>query len=548
MDQQKNLKKTHQVQASPRLLGLGLLATTTIMIPEAADPFNTPKLIILFILGAWLLGTTLSFFRKNVQSKISLTSPEILISLFFCTSLAVAFLFTDVKIVALIGETQRRNGLLAYLSLISVFIYISNVCTFRFVRSILKYTLFTFAIVTGYGVIQIIGFDFINWNNPYNRMISTLGNPNFASSTLAIFVVLIFFGIVLTDYPKPYKFFSIFLIILAVSAVVASKSLQGILVILISSITFICLFFYRNKIKGYQSISFLSLTIFICGALGMLQMGPLREFLYKDSVSVRGYYWRAGIEMFKSSPIFGVGIDSYGDYFKEFREPGYALKYGFEIGSNNAHNTLIQMFATGGILLGVSYLLILIYIFYSGIKLIYETHGNDQKIVIAIFAAWIGFNAQSFISIDNIGVSIWGWILGGSLIGMRKQSLELGLKKRKENFQSKPRNIVDVEVFRPVLTILILIPTLILSINISRSELDTYKLKSLSNSDPIETKQYVKQLAEKIASNNFSDPYYKYQAAFALIKFGFTVEGNQVFNEVFGENERNLTYLADLVF
>jgi citrate lyase subunit beta/citryl-CoA lyase len=31
--------------------------------------------------------------------------------------------------------------------------------------------------------------------------------------------------------------------------------------------------------------------------LGMLQIGPLKDVLYKGSVSIRGYYWRAGLEM-----------------------------------------------------------------------------------------------------------------------------------------------------------------------------------------------------------------------------------------------------------
>jgi hypothetical protein len=40
----------------------------------------------------------------------------------------------------------------------------------------------------------------------------------------------------------------------------------------------------------------------IFALVGMLQIGPLEKFLYKPSVSVRGYYWRAGLEMFKDYP------------------------------------------------------------------------------------------------------------------------------------------------------------------------------------------------------------------------------------------------------
>ena len=94
----------------------------------------------------------------------------------------------------------------------------------------------------------------------------------------------------------------------------------------------------------------------------MLQIGPLAQYLYKDSVSVRGFYWRAGMKMFWENPLFGVGLDRYGAYFKEFREVNYPLRYGYEITSSNAHNTLIQIFATGGVMVGISYLCVLILI------------------------------------------------------------------------------------------------------------------------------------------------------------------------------------------
>jgi len=545
---QKTLNNTEQVKTSSKLLGLGILAVTITVIPEAADPFNTPKLIILCLLGAWLLGTTMSSFRKNAKNKIRFKTPVMILSLFFCTSLGLATLFTDVKTVALIGETQRRNGLLAYLSLVSIFIYISNVCTVSFMKSILNFTLLTCALVATYGVIQVFGFDFINWNNPYNSMISTLGNPNFASSLLAILVVLLFFGVVLTNYAKPYKIFSIFVIMLSIFAILGSKSLQGVLVVLISSLIYICLFFHRNKIKTYRFILVFSFILMNLTLLGMLQKGPLQSFLYKESVSIRGYYWRAGIEMLKSNPVFGIGIDSYGDYFKQFREPGYVLKYGYEIGSTNAHNTVIQLFATGGIFVGISYLLILFYILYSGIKLIYETNGNDQKVIIAIFSAWVGFIAQSLISIDNIGISVWGWVLGGALIGLRKQFNDINIIDQQLQVQSRNKNLVDIEVFRPVLTVLIVIPTLILSFNVFRSETDLYKLRSLLSSNSPQAKPYLEEFAKKIISNKFSDPMYKYESIVALIQIGFTAEGNQAFNELYTNNQRNLTYLNALAF
>ena len=152
--------------------------------------------------------------------------------------------------------------------------------------------------------------------------------------------------------------------------------------------------------------------------LGILQIGPLAEIIYKGSISVRGYYWRAGIKMFLNNPVFGVGFDRYGSNFKEYRDITYPLNYGFNLTSSNAHNTFIQFFATGGIFLGLAYLILNGYILKRAIFALKNFSGSNRLIVAGIFSAWVAFHAQSLVSIDNLGISIWGWVLGGSIIGL----------------------------------------------------------------------------------------------------------------------------------
>ncbi len=158
--------------------------------------------------------------------------------------------------------------------------------------------------------------------------------------------------------------------------------------------------------------------MFIVAILGMLQIGPLEKFVYKPSVSVRGFYWRAGVEMFKNNPLFGVGIDRYGSYFMQYRELEYPIRYGYEITSSNAHNTFIQFFATGGFLVGLTYLLLLFFILMRGVIGLRTLKEDDRMALAGILSAWIAFQAQSFISIDNVGISIWGWLLGGFIVGL----------------------------------------------------------------------------------------------------------------------------------
>ena len=150
---------------------------------------------------------------------------------------------------------------------------------------------------------------------------------------------------------------------------------------------------------------------------GILQMGPF-SILFKESVTYRGDYWRAGIRMFQDHIWFGVGLDRYGAYFREYRDVAQALRRGPNIGTNAAHNVFIQLGATGGIFLLLSYLVLVGFIFWRGIVGLRENTGTRQIVFATFFAAWLTYLAQAIISIDNIGVAIWGWVLGGAVVGL----------------------------------------------------------------------------------------------------------------------------------
>jgi O-antigen ligase len=253
---------------------------------------------------------------------------------------------------------------------------------------------------------------------------------------MAIMGVVCFGSIFIKNFSISSRVFAGLISALNLALIYRSNARQGMLAFLLGIGIFLTIWLlsWRKKM-GIIAITFGSIT-FAFAVLGMLQIGPLEKLLYKSSVTVRGYYWRAGIEMFKDRPFTGIGVDRYGAYFKEFREAGYPLKYGFEITSSNAHNTLIQLFSTAGIFVGLSYIAILFYVLISGLKIIKNTDGDKQKIILVLLTAWIGFQAQSLISIDNIGISVWGWLLGGSILGLSRKnygSSEVSLSKIKSS-------------------------------------------------------------------------------------------------------------------
>ena len=515
----------------------GLITTTLFFHTTLTDPFNSPKMWIIFILATWLSGYVISFrsliFENNpirIYSTLLLT---------FALSAIAATLFMDFKYVGIFGETQRRNGLLTYLALsviglaASMFIRIFNVKRIYFA------TLVTASIFAIYAFLQATGRDFVNWNNPYNSIIGTVGNPNFASAVMSVMGVVIFSLIFVKGINLIYRVCSAGISVALMLLIIQSDSRQGILSFLIGAGVFCVIFLFgKNKVLGVLSL-ICGLIAAIFSILGMLQIGPLQELLYKRSVSVRGYYWRAGIEMFQQNPLLGVGMDRYGAYFKEYREVGYPLAFGFDLTSSNAHNTFIQFFATGGFFLGTAYLVLNAFILWRGIVGVRKFTGNNRLLITGLLAAWVAFHSQSLISIDNIGVSIWGWVLGGSIIGISVSDLDSDAKDQKQ-FLRKKNEINLKRVFTSsTFTILILILVSFLY----RSEARNFKASVRVDTQDQVVLENFRQLQIDAVNTPLNDPSYSLSRANALVQSNIIDEGMKIAVSIHARDPRNLDAL-----
>ena len=98
-----------------KILFAGFVITFVIS-PTIKDPINSPKLWALLLLASWL---TPSFFENSKNwNKTSEQRNFHIILLALGIALVIASIFSENKYRALFGETQRRNGLLAYIALI----------------------------------------------------------------------------------------------------------------------------------------------------------------------------------------------------------------------------------------------------------------------------------------------------------------------------------------------------------------------------------------------------------------------------------------------
>jgi hypothetical protein len=214
---------------------------------------------------------------------------------------------------------------------------------------------------------------------------------------------------------------------ISVWEILESRSRQGLIVTLLGSCAVLLYRILKSEIKALPKVIATG-AFFTSGVLalfGMLQIGPLTQYIYKLSVSIRGAYWRAGWETMLQNPILGVGPDSFGDWYARVRDARALVVPGPNVFTNSPHNVFIEHGAIGGIPLFLGYSLLQLYILYCGVKYIRISQGFDY-IFAASFFGWLGFTAQSLISINQIGLAIWGYVLGGMCVSSyHKMRIEL---------------------------------------------------------------------------------------------------------------------------
>jgi O-antigen ligase len=502
------------------------------------DPFNSPKFWILLVVAGYLIGHLIGTFgRVPFDAKPTLRILIGILSL-FTLALLIASLVTDVWYVAFFGEYQRKNGFLTYAAF-GIILYAAA----RYLRVSLMWRVYTFAMICGfisavYGLFQINGRDFVEWNNPYNEIITTVGNPNFAGAVMAMFGTIVFCAVFDRNVLPVFRVLAILIFGALVYTIYLSQARQGLLSIGLGVGFFMVIALYQyRKILGLLS-GFVVVAVGGLAIAGMLQRGPLEYYLYKSSVSVRGFYWRAGWEMFLANPLFGVGVDRYGAYFKEYRETQYSLNYGFDLTSSNAHNVPIQLFATGGVFVGVLYLVLMGFIAWRGFVGIYKNQGNSRLVVTAVFAAWLAYQAQSIVSIDNIGLAVWGWLLGGAVVGLSlAENVEVFARNRDERFVS-PLNLKQV-ITSSVLVLIFLV----LSTILYRGERAMFDQRARFDPSTPESRPTFKAYADATLTVPLLEMKYAVMTGINMVSNGYVDEGMRILEQELARDPRSLDIL-----
>ena len=399
-----------------RLMAFTLSAVTIVVFTQSVtDPVNVTKL---FVLGALAFATTGAALRTfNFQFMKLNRVPLILLATFLVFSISTLIVSRAPLAQSLYGVYGRNNGFLLYFLLGLLFISTLTITNQQLFRKYLV-ALSIAGVVNILYALWVMAFgDFIGWSNQYGNLLGTLGNPNFIGSFFGMFSALLFTLVASKDESRNLRMGALVLLPLVFLGIVDSHAVQG-KVLFIAGAGIVLFFWIRDRFPSkWFSLTYLGLAAFgfVVSLFGTLQKGPLAGLLYKETVSLRGEYWHAGWMTGLANPIFGAGFDSYGDWYRRSRRESALSLPGINTVTNTAHNVYLDIFASGGWPLFISYILLVVVVVISIARFTLRNRKFDS-IFVGLTSVWVCYQLQSTISINQIGLAVWGWAFGAAII------------------------------------------------------------------------------------------------------------------------------------
>ena len=394
-----------------------IIATTSLIVFPwlKLDSTNLPKFVTLTSGGFACLMIIILSLKKILASEFrNLT----FIYLSFILVSTMVIFFADLEAsTQLFGRLGRNTGYISYISLFSILMITSIISTKIMQRKFLILTLSVSSISLLIGYLQFLEISPIRNISDFGKVVGFFSNVNFHSAFIGIVISTLFPYLLWKSTSSLNKILVIVLLFLGAGQIIISESIQGLLIFLIStSITFGLFLRASKPFKVLVPYVIVNLIILFMGFIALQNKGPLASFIYEASIKARGDYWAAGWKMTTLHPWFGVGFDGYGDWYRRTRTLESVLSSNKDVTTDAAHNVFLDISSSGGFPLLFIYLILVIYTLISAIRVLKRSREFNAPFV-AIFAGWVAYQVQSLISINQLGLAIWGWVLTGLIIG-----------------------------------------------------------------------------------------------------------------------------------
>jgi O-antigen ligase/predicted negative regulator of RcsB-dependent stress response len=412
-------------------------------LPLTYDQFDIIKVFVmracaLVGVGAWAF----SFFLRG--GTLRRTKADWLI-LAFLTWVLISSFFSISPATAIFGKYRRFEGFLSFLTYAIVFfLIVQMVDRPSRIRSIAHTLVVSGAVVSGYGMLQFLGLDPVNWGAQlpfeFNRAFSTYGNPDLLGGYL-IFPLAISLAMALSDKRQVWRgvYWGAFvltglcwgasfvrgawigggvaLVVLAIAAIVARAPWGAV-------------DWWATGLTGVFGAAFVARSMQATNEVLNIGVRIASTFqLSSGSAVTRFQIWSAAIRAIKERPVFGFGADTFRLVFPHTKPLEYVKSGGYLSVADNVHNYPLQL-AAG---IGIPGFLLLYglfgWILYLGVPNAFaRDRGGERFIIAGFWAAAVGYIMHLMFGLSVTGCTVYLWLSMAVIVAPTARSVQVGPK------------------------------------------------------------------------------------------------------------------------
>ncbi len=189
--------------------------------------------------------------------------------------------------------------------------------------------------------------------------------------------------------------------------------------------------------------------------------------------------WGPAITMIKANPFFGVGLDTFKIAFPYYSGIQFNQIDGLFTSSRMAHNELLQIAATSGLLGLTAYLLLLGSFTFLGMKAWRKNGPHEQFILIAILSSGLAYQIQNLFSFGVTAINFIWFFLLATVTYFNHRSIDIEISSKPSFISFYFHKLVVVAL----LLIILFFPLRRLAADIAFGRGDVYS-SAIKNPDP----------------------------------------------------------------
>ncbi len=258
-------------------------------------------------------------------------------------------------------------------------------------------------LVSLYGILQILGIDFVSWTEPpfvTHRITSTLGQPNFLGSYLLLVIPLAVYGLI--KYRNIWLRLFLSFSLLAQLIVLVLTGSRAAWLGLVGALFLFVIWNLRSfwvklsapRRRGVVLVSIFALLILVLSSVQSEYISGRVKGMFDfqgGSVSARFNFWSGALKSISQKPFMGYGLENQGTEFVKYYQADWA-KAGFvNASTNRAHNLILDWLLVGGIIGLIFYLWVYVSFFkWANQNRLHSRYGRfSEALMLAVAACLI---------------------------------------------------------------------------------------------------------------------------------------------------------------